>query len=136
MILYATSTLIVIFCISFIAIPNIRTEVYIVMSSRLKEHARMAWLPWAAANSWNRTLHAVGSQSYGKYTQNESAGSCSSLTCARQSHESARGHLIPMIHMSVAQLWEDTRTRLACLENVLAPIHFPNPSLALCVLRD
>jgi len=63
-----------------------------VMNSRLEEHAKMAWLPSAAASSLNRTLHAVGSQSYGKYTQNESAGSCSSLTCARQSHELARGH--------------------------------------------
>lgn len=54
----------------------------------------MAWLPSAAASSLNRTSHAAGSQSYGTCTQSGYADSCSSPTCARQSHGSARGHLV------------------------------------------
>ena len=66
----------------------------LVKSPELGGYAKMAWLPSAAASSLNRTPHAAGSQSYGTCTQSAYADSCSSPTCARQSHESTRGHLV------------------------------------------
>ena len=82
-------------------IPEIWSFFLVVRSSQLGGYAKMAWLPWAAASSLNRTSHVAGSQSYGTCMQSGYADSCSSPTCARQNRGSARGHLVSVVDMSV-----------------------------------